>query len=430
MELLLKILFALPVYQSVILSIFLFSSSSRKLSYSRLLMGLFQLLMAFYFTFNFLYSIRAFEIVAALYFFILPVILMFIPVFYLYILSITSPIFRFKRSHIIHFLPAILITLLNTPYLFAPHAERLDFISHGFSMSGNNNLSGFLLVIYMIGILGIFTVQLAFYTIKAFRLYREHKTYIENRYSYTKNINLDWILASIVCFVVFFVFNDILYLVGFRQQNLTQILYNLAMLSTTLFVGYRGLIQIDLNSGEQNIGLKVLIQKDFRDNALMPNPIDAGKSEFSLDSEVQEDIEASKHAISKKYSGSTLTGSQKKLLISKLEHLMQHEKLFINEKLSIEDVAIKLDTNSKYVSQIINETFNKNFYHFINSYRIDEAKRLLTSKGNEKYSILGIAQSVGFVSKSTFNVAFKRFTGLTPTEYIIQAETQSAGSTE
>jgi AraC-like DNA-binding protein len=202
------------------------------------------------------------------------------------------------------------------------------------------------------------------------------------------------------------------------------------MLSTTLFVGYRGLIQIDLNSGEQNIGLKVLIQKDFRDNALMPNPIDAGKSEFSLDSEVQEDIEASKHAISKKYSGSTLTGSQKKLLISKLEHLMQHEKLFINEKLSIEDVAIKLDTNSKYVSQIINETFNKNFYHFINSYRIDEAKRLLTSKGNEKYSILGIAQSVGFVSKSTFNVAFKRFTGLTPTEYIIQAETQSAGSTE
>jgi AraC-like DNA-binding protein len=96
---------------------------------------------------------------------------------------------------------------------------------------------------------------------------------------------------------------------------------------------------------------------------------------------------------------------------------MQDEKIFINHKLSIEDVAFKLQTNTKYISQIINETYNKNFYNFINSYRIEEAKKLLVLTENEKYSILGIAQSVGFVSKSTFNVAFKHFTGLTPTEY-------------
>ena len=105
------------------------------------------------------------------------------------------------------------------------------------------------------------------------------------------------------------------------------------------------------------------------------------------------------------------------MLLSKLKNLMQTEKIFIDHKLSIEDVALKSESNTKYISQIINETYNKNFYNFINSYRIEEAKKLLVSEGNEKYSILGIAQSVGFVSKSTFNVAFKRYTGLTPTEF-------------
>ena len=119
----------------------------------------------------------------------------------------------------------------------------------------------------------------------------------------------------------------------------------------------------------------------------------------------------------KKYSGSSLTSIQKVDLLLKLSKLMQEEKIFINHKLSIEDVAYKLESNTKYISQIINETYNKNFYNFINYHRIEEAKKLLVMAENEKYSILGMAQSVGFVSKSTFNVAFKRFTGLTPTEY-------------
>jgi AraC-like DNA-binding protein len=129
----------------------------------------------------------------------------------------------------------------------------------------------------------------------------------------------------------------------------------------------------------------------------------------------------SKKEAVKKYSRSTLTDEQKKHLLSKLDDLLQKEKIFINEKLSIEDIALKLDTNTKYISQIINETYNKNFYNFINFYRIEEAKRLLISAENDKYSILGIAHSVGFVSKSTFNVAFKSYTGMTPTEFKLKS---------
>jgi AraC-like DNA-binding protein len=118
-----------------------------------------------------------------------------------------------------------------------------------------------------------------------------------------------------------------------------------------------------------------------------------------------------------KYAGSGLTRQQKMQLIHKLENLMTNEKIFINSDLSIEDVALRLDTRTKNVSQIINEHYQRNFYNFINQYRIAEAQRLLNTKEFEKYSILGIAQSVGFVSKSTFNTAFKRHTGVTPSEF-------------
>jgi uncharacterized membrane protein len=98
----------------------------------------------------------------------------------------------------------------------------------------------------MVGIFGIFTFQLIVYSIKAFALYKKYKTYIENRFSYTENINIDWILLLLICFVVFFVFNDILYLVGFRQNYFTQVIYNVAMLSITFYVGYRGLLQKEI----------------------------------------------------------------------------------------------------------------------------------------------------------------------------------------
>ncbi|MBK7028552.1 MAG: AraC family transcriptional regulator [Bacteroidales bacterium] len=83
----------------------------------------------------------------------------------------------------------------------------------------------------------------------------------------------------------------------------------------------------------------------------------------------------------------------------------------------MDDVAVLLHTNSKYISQVINEYYEQNFYNYINSHRIEEAKSIIRMPGSEKYSLQGIANMVGFSSKSTFNKAFKKFTGNTPSEY-------------
>lgn len=84
---------------------------------------------------------------------------------------------------------------------------------------------------------------------------------------------------------------------------------------------------------------------------------------------------------------------------------------------NIEDIADALKTNTRYISQVINETFELNFFNFVNNYRIEEAKEILKSKDSEKYTIEGVAKMVGFNSKSSFNNAFKRSTGLTPSEF-------------
>ncbi|MFZ4548785.1 MAG: hypothetical protein ACOYN4_15160, partial [Bacteroidales bacterium] len=391
MGLLVNILYALPVYQSVILSILLFSSSKRQVGFSRPLMGVFQLLMAFYFTFNFLYSMRAFGMVAGIYFFVLPVILLFIPVFYLYILAITTPGFTFSKRNFVHFIPSVALSCFNVPYLLSSQGEKIDFISHGYSTLNSSGLFSYLLAIYMIGILGVFTFQLIYYSVMAFKLYRSHLAYIENRFSYTENINLDWLLALIICFVIFFVFNDVLYLVGFRQKVFVQVIYNVAMLGTTLYVGYRGLMQMDINEkqavSESNIILGQIAGKNNQEN--IDTEIDEDDKPKTAHIEIDTGI--LKPDYFKKYSGSSLTVVQKELLLTKLKNLMQAEKIFIDHKLSIEDVALKSDSNTKYISQIINEMYNKNFYNFINSYRVEEAKKLLVSEGHEKYSILGIA---------------------------------------
>ncbi|KAB2844021.1 MAG: AraC family transcriptional regulator, partial [Melioribacteraceae bacterium] len=82
---------------------------------------------------------------------------------------------------------------------------------------------------------------------------------------------------------------------------------------------------------------------------------------------------------------------------------------------TIRELAENLNIHPNHLSQIINEKLGQNFFDFINSYRIKEAEKLLLKNG--KKTILEIAFEVGFNSKSTFNAAFKKHTGVTPTAY-------------
>jgi AraC-like DNA-binding protein len=117
-----------------------------------------------------------------------------------------------------------------------------------------------------------------------------------------------------------------------------------------------------------------------------------------------------------KYQSSVLKQSDKDQYKEKLLLLMNKEKLYLNPSLALSDFAQKLNIAPCYVSQIINESFQQNFRDFVNKYRIEESKQLLTQQ-NQNLNILGIALDAGFNSKSAFNNAFKKHTGITPKEY-------------
>jgi YesN/AraC family two-component response regulator len=105
------------------------------------------------------------------------------------------------------------------------------------------------------------------------------------------------------------------------------------------------------------------------------------------------------------------------VLKTSLSALMKKQKPYLNSKLTLQDLADLTKTNGHTLSWIINEGYNKNFFDFVNEYRIEEFKRLVASEQYKNYTFLAIAMEVGFSSKTTFNRAFKKSTGKTPREY-------------
>jgi len=128
---------------------------------------------------------------------------------------------------------------------------------------------------------------------------------------------------------------------------------------------------------------------------------------------------------SQKYQYSDLTENEKAEYLEKLIALMRQDMLYLNPALSLTEVAKKLCISPRYISQIINETLQQNFHDFVNKFRIEESKRLL-AKPEQQLNIMGIALDAGFNSKSAFNSAFKRHTGITPKEYKKQLSLNAA----
>lgn len=94
---------------------------------------------------------------------------------------------------------------------------------------------------------------------------------------------------------------------------------------------------------------------------------------------------------------------------------MASEKKFTNMELTLQQLSAQLLVTPHQLSELVNESLKMNFRAFINGYRIREAERLLIEQPES--SVLEIAFTVGFNSKTSFNVLFYRYTGSTPSEY-------------
>ena len=146
---------------------------------------------------------------------------------------------------------------------------------------------------------------------------------------------------------------------------------------------------------------------------------------FAYQNLVKKNLELDKASISLKALEIKKTPKQNGIYIKdeekiylKLKALLEDEKIFRQQNLSESKLAELLNTNTSYLSSIINNRFEMSFKTLLNKYRVDEARNLLVSKKYSNYSIEGIATEVGYLSRSAFYQVFKQITGMTPSAYI------------
>ena len=112
-----------------------------------------------------------------------------------------------------------------------------------------------------------------------------------------------------------------------------------------------------------------------------------------------------------------LSDEQLEKFSKRLKSKIEQDKVFIENELSLGELSKKINIQPYQLSELISRIYGESFFDFINRYRIEEIKSRLEDPESDSYSLLGIAMDCGFNSKSSFNTAFKKFTGQTPSEY-------------
>lgn len=144
---------------------------------------------------------------------------------------------------------------------------------------------------------------------------------------------------------------------------------------------------------------------------------DALKKEEKLQLQIEQLIEyKSSEKKSDKYALSSLTDEKSTRLFLKVETLMKDKKIFMDKDITKEKLADMLNTNRSYLSQVINEKYGSSFSHYINSFRVEEAIRILSDPNNNT-PLKALAIDLGFNSITTFYSVFKAKVGMTPSTY-------------
>lgn len=323
-----------------------------------------------------------------------PAFIFLSPSTYLYIKSLSTKDYEFKAKDKRHYL----IPLIVLASMFVVNVLLL--ILH---FSGNKEATSIIVEIYFymnaIVIIVVPIFQFFYYSIQIIRTYKKHLKDIENYFSNTEEAKIVWIRWFIIVYILFML---IFMLVNLKvaESTITDIFYYSEMLLFMAFLGVFGIKQADiyhqLSTQKVPVVDRITITTTpITDHEISPisSPVEIGTTQF------------------------VLADDKKEQLKFRLLELMEKEKPYLNSSLTINELADLMQTNQKYLSVVINDCFSKNFFSFINEYRVKEAIELLKTNIGAQYSIEGVGKSVGFHSRSTFISAFKKHTNFTPSEY-------------
>ncbi|MFK7833729.1 MAG: helix-turn-helix domain-containing protein [Winogradskyella sp.] len=280
-----------------------------------------------------------------------------LPLFYLYVLSACYSNFKIIINHLGHFL----LFLIFFIFLYKTNSSSQAILAYEIILE----------IQFLIYILAIFI------TLKKYKV-----VYLEN-YSNANYAIYKWLfqITAFTCLAHSFVL-----LRWYLSNSLFQkyvlninILISFSVLSITIFFVLKALYQPKLFTGV-NINL---------------NPVKS----LLVNEETKTDV------------------STENTYIQKLTSFMEKEKPYLDFELTLQKLASQTDIPEKELSILINHHLNKHFFDFINEYRINDARKLLTDPTKKELTVLEILYQVGFNSKSSFYTAFKKATNQTPLEF-------------
>ncbi len=287
------------------------------------------------------------------------------PSFYLYVIALTTNENKIIRKQIAHFVLPLFILILQLPEILQSSAEKIStFLSDkhdNLTLEFFDYVFNFLQHIYISSYL-VFTLVILNRAQKDDHLSKN----IPVKFTFLKR--LTYALLIVLAIHMFFFYSPY-----FDESSDVYLLFMLTII--VYMMAFIGLRQSEI----------------FTADLLNINP--------------------------PKYKKSTLTEDVSESVIINLENLMEKEELFKDSTLKLPDLASRLKVTTHQLSQIINEKFEKNFFNYLNYYRIESAKEILKDPSSENRTMPDIAFEVGFNSLSVFNSAFKKVTEMSPSEY-------------
>jgi AraC-like DNA-binding protein len=303
-----------------------------------------------------------------------PFILLHGPVLWFYIKSLTDQHFKFRPIYGLHFFPFLIMLLVLWIDIYSlPVQQKIELIA-------SETITDFLT--YKIFVIAI-AISTMGYFYWGFTMVQRYKRKIKTYFSHIENIDLSWLQALLVAALILYGIVNSAYIVDFFYPiapfGMLQFLSFVFGAVYIVFLGFFGLRQGNLFATQK----------------------------LNLDLE---------NAVKKPSDQDSLPEKERKFIYT-LQDYMEEHKPYLNSDLTINKLSKELDVTPEYLSRIINKQLNKNFFDFINTYRVEEFKRMCKDEKNENFTLISIAYDSGFNSKATFNRVFKNITGITPGAY-------------
>lgn len=295
------------------------------------------------------------------------------PLMFLYVRFMTRPDRKFNWLALLHFVPFVVFFTVSVIFRSEPLVRDLR------SFFVPDKLISLRIVYGM-----SFFLSITVYSVLAFVEIKRHQANLKNIVSYTSGvITLNWLkVISISFYAAYF----ILFILG----GLNMIGNYIPFDPYFVIFGFIALFSFMYSF----YGIK--------------QPVIFGQ-ELKSDDDDKKD--------SGKYIKSGLKENQAKDYLEKLISYVEDNKPFLDRNLSIQDLSLMTGVPRHYITQVLNEMYKRNFFTFINEYRVKEVISRFSDPKFNHYTILAIAFDSGFNSKTTFNSIFKSQTGLTPSEF-------------